>query len=610
MGMDRNSVIGFVLLGILLFLYLFISSKNSQELMMQKKVYEDSMAIVNAQKKQVPLRVNDTTGVPVSAFVQDTAGFKKALYGVEQFSTVENDLMKIRFSNKGGQPASVELKKYLSYDSTPVQLIRENDRISYPVNLGPNQSAQIVNLYFTPTPIVKNSDGSQTISFLLKGPNGEELAHRYTIRPDNYAIDWTVGGTGTDQLFSQGNLNLKFHLEPKKHQSDGDYERQRSNISFYEDSEFDYIFSKTEKKFEKPVQWVAVTQQFFSVIFSAKDNFNSGEVHWVKETSDTSDVIAMVEANLQAKFQPGNSSIIPLQLYFGPNDFYILKNQGRGMDRIVDLGRDFYAFVRPLNVYIIMPVFDFFKRFIASYGVVILLLTLFIRLLTSPLIYKSYLSGAKMKVLRPEMDILKKKYGDDQQSYGMEQMKLFREAGVNPLGGCIPALLQIPIFFALYSFFNSNIDLRGKSFLWADDLSAYDSILNLGFEIPFYGSHVSLFTLLAVITSFLISLYGMSNAPDQNNPALKYMPYIFPVLLLGFFNKLPSALTWYYTVSNVITLVMQFVIQNYIIDHDKILAKMEQNRKKPKTKSKWQERMEQMQQAQQKVQTERRTSGK
>ncbi len=258
-----------------------------------------------------------------------------------------------------------------------------------------------------------------------------------------------------------------------------------------------------------------------------------------------------------------------------------------------------------------MPVFSFFKKFIGSYGVVIMLLTLFIRLLTSPLIYKSYLSGAKMKVLRPEMDLLKKKHGTDQQAYGMDQMKLFREAGVNPLGGCIPALLQIPIFFALYSFFNSNIALRGQSFLWAKDLSVYDSIINLGFSIPFYGNHVSLFTLLAVATSFLISLYGMSNAPDQNNPALKYMPYIFPVLLLGFFNKLPSALTWYYTVSNVITLVMQWVIQTYIINHDKILAKIEETRKKPKTKSKWQERMEQMQQTQQKLpQQKSKSAGK
>jgi YidC/Oxa1 family membrane protein insertase len=249
-----------------------------------------------------------------------------------------------------------------------------------------------------------------------------------------------------------------------------------------------------------------------------------------------------------------------------------------------------------------MNVFNFFAGFIVNYGWVVLLLTLFIRLVTAPLTYSSYLSGAKMKALRPELDALKKKLGDDQQGFAMEQMKLFREAGVNPLGGCIPALLQIPIFFALYSFFNSNIALRGQAFLWSKDLSSYDSILNLSFSIPAFGNHISLFTITAVITSFLISIYNMSMTPTQDNPALKYMPYIFPFMLLFIFNSLPSALTWYYTVSNIITLLLQFVIQNYIIDHNKILTKIDQKRKAPKTKSKWQERYEQMMETQKKVQ--------
>ncbi len=597
--MDRNTVIGFVLLAILLFLYLFISSKNSQELMKQQKHYEDSIALVNSFKKTAPASTQDTAKV----IVKDTTGFKKALYGEEQLTTVENNLVKFVFSNKGGMPSLISLKKYNSSDSTPVQLMGKDDRISYPVNTGANQSSQVTDLFFSPASVVKDANGDQTVSYQLTGPGGEVLTHQFVIQPDNYAVDWNILVSGTDRLFSQGNLNLNWHAKPIHHEKYAMIERlgTNTNICFSEGGEFDYISSKTERKFEKPVQWVSVSQQFFSIILRAKNSFNTGEVHWVRETADTSQLIATVDANFQAKFPAGATSSIPLQLYYGPNDFKILKKQAPEMDRIVNLGRDMYSFVRPVNIYIIMPVFNFFKKFIESYGLVILFLTLFIRLLTSPLIYKSYLSGAKMKVLRPEMDALKKKHGDDQQAYGMDQMKLFREAGVNPLGGCIPALLQIPIFFALYSFFNSSIDLRGQSFLWAKDLSVYDSIVDLSFNIPFYGNHVSLFTLLAVITSFLISLYGMSNAPDQNNPALKYMPYIFPLLLLGFFNKLPSALTWYYTVSNVITLVMQWVIQTYIIDHDKILAKIEETRKKPKTKSKWQERMEQMQQTQQKL---------
>jgi YidC/Oxa1 family membrane protein insertase len=244
-----------------------------------------------------------------------------------------------------------------------------------------------------------------------------------------------------------------------------------------------------------------------------------------------------------------------------------------------------------------MPVFNFLSSKIASYGLVIALLTIIIRLLISPLTYQSYLSGAKMKLLKPEIEELKTKYKDDKQAFGMEQMKLFKSAGVNPLGGCIPALFQVPIFFALYDFFNSNIALRHQSFLWAKDLSTYDSILNLSFSIPFYGNHVSLFTITAAVTSMLISVYGMSNMQDNSNPIMKYIPFIFPVVLIGVFNRMPAALTWYYTVSNMITLLIQFVIQKYIIDHDKIMAKLQENKKKPATQSKWQERVNAMQQS-------------
>ena len=273
--------------------------------------------------------------------------------------------------------------------------------------------------------------------------------------------------------------------------------------------------------------------------------------------------------------------VIPLQLFYGPGDYKILKSYGNQMYNMVPLGSGIFAFVKYINRGFVMPVFNFLSSKMASFGLIIALLTIVIRLLISPLTYQSYLSGAKMKLLKPEIDALKAKYGDDKQTFGMEQMKLFRSAGVNPLGGCIPALLQIPIFFALYNFFNSNITLRGQSFWWAKDLSSYDSIYNLPFSIPFYGNHVSLFTILAVVTSLLISLYGMSNMQDNSNPVMKYMPFIFPIILLGVFNRLPSSLTWYYTVSNAITLLIQFVIQKYIIDHEKILARLQENKKKP-----------------------------
>lgn len=598
-SMDRNTVIGFVLLAGLLFLYLFLSTKSSQELQQQKKKQQDSLALIQKVNDSVA-SLNDTISRKLAP---DTTGLKRAGSGTEQLTVVENDVLKLVFTNKGGQIKSAELKKYTSANGKPVILSGTSyDKISYSINTSPNQAAQVSELFFSPPSIVKNADNSSSVSYSLGGAMGEEIIHQFTLRPDEYMIDWNIQMKGADRLLTQGNFNLIWQAQPIAQEKDVNYERQHTNICFYEDQDFDYIMSRTEKKFEKPVQWVSVAQQFFNTTLIAKNNFSSGEVSWIKETGDSVRVIAKTTSSLQAKVPLGSVAAIPMQLYYGPNDYRILRKEAPDMDKIVNLGRDFYSFVRPINKFIVMPVFDFFKKFIASYGLVIAFLTIFIRLLTSPLIYKSYLSGAKMKALKPEIEDMKKRLGNDQQQVGIEQMKLFREAGVNPLGGCIPALLQIPIFFALYSFFNSNIALRGQSFLWADDLSAYDVILKFPFHIWGLGSHLSLFTLLAVSTSFLISIYNMNMTPDQNNPALKYMPYIFPFILLFIFNQLPSALTWYYTVSNVITLIMQWVIQNYIIDHDKILAKIELNRKKPKTKPKWQERFEQMQETQKKLQ--------
>jgi YidC/Oxa1 family membrane protein insertase len=606
MNFDRNTVIGFVLLGLLFIGFFWTTSRQRQEYEAQQKIVQDSIAKVKGQQAATA-RLQDTAKVKISQG-DTTSGFNKALGGTEQKITMENELMKIVFSNKGGQPAEVELKQFKAYDSTPVRLVSDSvyNRFSYAINTAPNQSSQIADLYFTADQPVKNADGSQTVRFHLPAPDGESIVHEYTIHPDQYLIDWNVEIHGPDKLFTQNDLNLAWQDQVAKISKNISDERRLSSVCFYEGNEFDYMLSKTERTFEKPVQWVSVSQQFFNTTLIAKENFISGNIHTQRETADSSMGVARMSIALQSKIPTASSATMHYQLYYGPNDYSILKKQAPGMDRIIDLGRGIYSFVRPLNVYVFMPVFGFFKKFIASYGIAIMLLTIFIRLITSPLVYTSYLSGAKMKALRPEIEAMKKRVGGDQQQVGIEQMKLFREAGVNPLGGCIPALLQIPIFFALYSFFNSSIALRGESFLWSHDLSTYDSVLNFGFSIPAYGDHISLFALLAVGTSFLISLYGMSMTPDQSNPMMKYMPYIMPVMLLLFFNRLSSALTWYYTVSNSITLILQFVIQKYIIDHDKILAQLKANRTKPKAKSKWQERLEQMQEAQKKAQQGKR----
>jgi YidC/Oxa1 family membrane protein insertase len=613
MKTDKNTVIGFVLLGGLFFAYFWFTSQQQQALLKEQTRVADSIAKVKATTAP---RI-DTLAAKADSIRRDSLGqvaaagnFQTAATGSEQLTEVENELMKVTFTNKGAQPKSIILKKYKSADSTLVVMGgSSSDNLSYTINTAPNQSASTGTLFFNPATVTRGADGSQVVSFVLSSADGQSITHQYIVRPKDYMIDWNVIMNGADRLLTSNSLNIEWKVRAGQHQSDVAYERQQARLCFYGNDDYDFETLPITKRFEEPVKWFTVKQQFFNSSLVAKNNFTSGEVT-MSVPDDTSEVVTTSIANMKVQLPAAASATVPFQLYYGPNEFNILKKYNMEMENIVDLGSGIFAFVKYINRYIIMPVFDFFAGFISNYGWVIALLTLFIRVITSPLTYSSYLSGAKMKVLRPELDELKKKLGDDQQAYAMQQMKLFREAGVNPLGGCIPALLQIPIFFALFSFFNSEISLRGQNFLWADDLSSYDVIARLPFSIPAYGDHISLFTLTAVATSFLISIYNMSMTPDQNNPVLKYMPYIFPFVLLFIFNKLPSALTWYYTVSNVITLVLQFIIQKYIIDHDKILSKMAEIRKKPKTKTKWQLKYDQMMESQKKMQELKQRTGK
>jgi YidC/Oxa1 family membrane protein insertase len=611
MKMDRNTVLGFVLLALLFFGYFYFTRQGQLEYEKKQKQVQDSITALQPQKDTALAR-KEATRTDSAAKAASAGQFQNAVNGQEKLVTVENDVMKIIFTNKGAQPKLVELKNFRSVDSSPVKLVDGSfDKISYLINTGPQQTANITDLYFSGGNIVKNNDGSQVITFELPDSAGKTVSHQFIIKPGNYMLDWNISLTGADRLITQNSLNMLWQTEARQHELDILSEKRETQIGLYESGGFDYftVGSGLDKKFENGLQWLSVKQKFFNVTLISKNGFSYADINCVVPP-DSAKIITSATANLKVKVPTGTNASLPLQIYYGPTDYKVLKSYNMEMEDLVNLGQGFYAFVKYINRWIVMPVFNFFSKYIGSFGLVIALLTIFIRLLTSPLVYTSYLSGAKMKALRPELDTLKAKHKDDQQAYGMEQMKLFRSAGVNPLGGCIPALLQIPIFFALYSFFNSHIALRGQSFWWAKDLSSFDTIITWKANIPFIGSHLSLFTILAVVTSLLISLYSMSMTPDQNNPVLKYMPYIFPVMLLGIFNGLPSALTWYYTVSNVITLILQFVIQNYIIDHDKILAQIEENKKKPKTKSKWQERLEQMQETQKKMQDVKQRSQK
>ena len=531
MKLDKNTVIGFSLLLILFVSFFWYNNKQAEAFRVYDQHIKDSTAKAVAARQPI----FDTTKANILAAQQDSinkvakAGtLVNAAIGAEKTTTLENNLIKVTFTNKGGKIKFVELKNYKSYDGKQVVLGNENDKLGYDINTGKLSSAPTNELFFTAAAIKTNADGSQIINYSLSDSTQTSVTHSFTIKPNNYMIDWDIQIPNSASLLKNNQLNLTWNSNTTQQEKSANYERtQMSNICFYEGEKFDYISSKTEHTFEKPANWLSVVQQFFNTTIIAKNNFTAGKVNWQRGTVDTATQLAKIDANFEIKLAPG-AATIPLQMYYGPNDFKILETQSAPeMARIVNLGRDFYSFVRPINVYIIMPIFGLLSKLGLGFGMVILLLTVFIRAVTAPLMYGSYVSGAKMKILRPELDALKKKFGSDQQGFAMAQMKFNKEAGVNMLGGCLPALLQIPIFFALYSFFNTNIAVRGQSFLWSKDLSVFDSIAS--WHTSIIGvNHISLFTITAVLTSFLISVYNMGNTPTQDNPALKYMPYIFP----------------------------------------------------------------------------------
>jgi len=612
MGMDRNTVIGFVLIGILLIGMFYINSKSSQALQVQRQHAADS---IQSLKAKINPAIASLDSIKKDSLIkaknqQATGTLQLAASDTEVVTVLENDVLKIAFTNKGGQPKWVELKKFKTFDGKPLLLQTGNfNKITYEINTAKNQTAKTDDLFFISSDKKQNADSSQSISFSIKDSTGDLITHQYVMKKDDYMIDFNITLNGADKLLHQSTMNLLWQTEAPQVEKTMTYEKTQTHICYYYNEKYNFVGlgNGGNENLDKPVDWVAINPQFFVTTLLAKNKFQSAEINWVTP-ADSLKILSQTTANCKV-IVPANG-LVPLQLYYGPNDYNILDKYNNNMHQVVTYGTGPFSFVKYINRHFLLPVWDFIRANVASYGMVILLLTLLIRLITSPILYKSYLSGAKMKVLKPEVDALKEKFKDksgnlDQQAFSVEQMKLWKSAGVSPLGGCLPALLQIPIFMSLYYFFQANISLRGQSFLWAKDLAAYDSIWTFG-DVPLlssvYGDHVSLFTITATLTSLLISIYSMSNMQDNNNPVMKYMPYIFPVLLLGVFNRLPSALTWYYTISNTITLLLQIVIQKYIIDHDKILAQISENRKKPVKQSKLQERIQAMQESQKKIQ--------
>jgi YidC/Oxa1 family membrane protein insertase len=561
--------------------YLLYNQQQQSKFFKQKQ--EDSIA----QAKLHPVKA-DTTLMAKADSNQAVATAKADSNAVTVVQNVlENALVKITFTNKGAQPVNVELKHFkTAISKQAVQVFKANQNafdVAYKTSAG--------NMLHTKDVSFVPAANGKSITYTAAG--GPSIT--YTLPDSSYMVDMHIAGNGT--VDASNAMNLNWTSTAPNNEYDHVTEMQYTTIAYNESKEgtdHNSISDDKTVEFKEGLKYLTFKQHYFNTSLIATDkDFTSARVNY-KATNDTSNqTLAAINANINlAAGQDAN-----LQMYCGPNDYELLKSYNKKLEEMIPLEYSkWLSFIRYLNKWVILPLFDMLASVFQNYGLIIMMLTIIIRLLMSPITYKSYLSSAKMKVLKPELDELKAKYADDQQAFGVKQMELFRSAGVSPLGGCLPALAQLPIFFALLSFLPNAIQLRQQPFLWAKDLSTFDSILTLPFSIPAYGNHVSLWTLLFVATSLVMALYNMNSTPtDNSNPALKYMPFIMPVIFLGVFNKMPAALTFYYVVSNIFTLILQFVIQNYVINHDKIRAQIDENKTKGPKTSKFMEKMVEMQ---------------
>ncbi|HMN32356.1 MAG TPA: membrane protein insertase YidC [Chitinophagaceae bacterium] len=582
--MDKNTIMGFGLLLALMLGMMYFNQK--EELNYKQQQQSDTLA----QKK---LEIVDSLALQANSdTIAHLAGDSSSLVvnEPEEISTIENEFLIVSFTNKGAYPVKAELKKFKTYDGRPLLLFDgKRNLMDYSFKSTNGHVVNTKDLTF----ISSKTEDQKVIQF-----TSAQAQITYKLDLNSYLLNVTLMPINSDK--SQ-NYSLQWDAESLMTERDIETQKMYSNVCYnLEKDGYDFfaITEKKDKKFNESVKWLSFKQHYFNTtLITSSPIISKADVTAEPIVNKDTSTRLLSDFHSSLSIVPNNQ--IEFQLFYGPNDYKLLKSYGKDLEEIVPLSYGIFGFVKYINKWIVMPIFDLLSSMISSYGLVILILTFIIRLLMSPFSYKSYVSSAKMKALKPEMDELKAKYGEDKQAFGVEQMKLYRQAGVNPLGGCLPALLQLPVFFALLSFFPHSIQLRQEKFLWANDLSTYDSILDLPFTIPFYGNHISLFTILFVITSILMSLYSMNMTADQSNPMMKYVPFVMPVMFLGIFNKLPAALTYYYFVSNLITLILQFVIQNYIIDPDKIHAQIQAKKSEKPKESKFMQRMQELQKQQQ-----------
>lgn len=613
---DRNSIIGFLLIFMLLLGVMYINKPSQKEIDAKAKIEaEKQKAAAKTSEKEAALTAVDTTAKDSLQLEKLKSSLGSFAYAAtlpsakQEIQTLENDLVKLTFSNKGGYIVGAEMKNFEAVSKGSGELVKiiknNNAKLNIELKTQGNLVLNTKDLYFEPT-LTKEGE-NQVLTMRLKAGPEQYLEYRYVLKPKEYMLDFSIRTQGLSKVLQTSNpLPLEWTMKTYRSEKSISYENRYTELVYeYENGKDDYLGQSSSSTEAKDVTYIAFKQHFFTSILLTDTPFKVAELksdNLVKDIEKDTIFTKSFKATVPLAFKGGEVNY-NMNWYYGPADYKILNKYDKNLDEVISLGWGIFGWI---NRWIFIPVYDFLSLFL-SHGIAIIVFTILVRLVMSPVTYKSYLSQAKMKVLRPEIMELNEKFKKDPMKKQQETMKLYNKAGVNPMAGCLPALMQIPVFYALFQFFPSAIELRQKSFLWAEDLSSFDAIFSWKQHIPvisgFYGNHISLFPILAAIAIFFYMKMTtgdqtMSAPPQEGMPdmskIMKMMIYLSPLMMMIFFNNNASGLSLYYFVSNTITIGIMLVIKNYIINDEKIHARIQENKTKEKPKSKFQQKMQEM----------------
>ncbi|MDR1455415.1 MAG: membrane protein insertase YidC [Tannerella sp.] len=625
MSADKNTVIGFILIGLVLFVFGWLNRPDPAQQEARQR-YLDSLAQVEyarqleeqAGKAALPAAALDTVqaalpdSVREAQRIQAYGVFAPATEGTEAFVTLENDRMELKITSKGGRIYSARLKEYRTFDERPLILFDGESESSFGLTLvsATNRVVNTDELYFTP---LESADSRSVVMRLAMG--GESyMDFRYTLSPDDYLLQFSIQGVGLNGILSPNtnSLDIRWRQKARQLEQGRKYENQYTGLYYKyasDDVESLNAGKDDEEQIGNRLKWIGCKNKFFSTVWIADDSFFATRLQSKQLTEP--DYLKEFTATTSVAFDLTGRDPVSFRYYIGPNQYQLLRTYDEGLpsdqalelDKLVPLGM---KFLRPVNKYFIIPVFDFLGKHISNYGLIIFLLTLIVNIILFPLTYKSLMSSARMRVLRPQVEAISAKYPKQEQAMERQKatMDLYSRAGASPMSGCLPMLLKMPILFALYQLFPTSFELRQKSFLWAKDLSTFDPVITWDFNIPFIssmlGNHLSLFCLLVTVVNLVYSKFSMdmTNTGQQQMPGMKMMMYFMPLMMLFFFNQSSSGLSYYFLVSMLITIGLTFSFR-FFVNEKELLLKLEENKKKPKKKSGFMQRLEEAQRMQQ-----------